>query len=340
MDEILNREVRLRSRPTGLPTEGDFEVAEVGIPELEEGEVLVQNLFMSVDPYMRGRMIDRESYLPPFQIGAVLEGGCVGRVVRSKNDIFQVDDMVSSMKGWREFYVSDGWEIFKIDPAAAPIQSYLGVMGMPGLTAYVGLLDIGGLKEGETVFVTAASGAVGSIVCQIARIKGCRVIGSAGSDEKVAWLIKEAGVEAAFNYKKVDDLSTELGRLCPKGIDVAFENVGGGQLEASLERMNIGGRVVLCGMISLYNAAEPPPGPDNLYLAITKSLKLEGFIISNHLDRMPQFQVDMNGWIAEDRIKWRETIVEGIESAAGALIGLFRGENMGKMLVRLGTCAS
>lgn len=334
MTETMSYEIRLKSRPIGVPRESDFELAKVLIPEPGEGEILVRNIYMSVDPYMRGRMIDRESYTPPFQLGKPLTGGSVGEVVISKGSEFQIGDFVLGMQGWREYYVSDGSGLTKIDPTIAPIQTYLGTIGMPGWTAYVGLLDIGRPKEGETVFVSAAAGAVGAIVCQIAKMKGCRVVGSAGSDNKIAWLMDEAGVDAAFNYK-TDNLVTELGKHCPNGIDIYFENVGGRQLEAAIWHMNTFGRIVLCGMISQYNATEPPKGPSNLNLAITNRLMLKGFIITDHLDRLPQFYADMGKWIAEGRIKWKETIVDGIENAPKAFIGLFKGENFGKMLVRI-----
>jgi NADPH-dependent curcumin reductase CurA len=298
--------------------------------------VLVRNLYISVDPYMRGRMSDRASYVPPFPLGEPLQGGCVGQVVQSNGGNVPVGDYVSGFNGWREYYVSDGSDLTRIDPKPAPLQSYLGVMGMPGLTAYVGLLDIGQPKEGETVFVSAAAGAVGSVVCQIAKIKGCQVVASAGTGEKVRWLREEAKVDAAFNYKKVDDLSAELARLCPNGIDIDFENVGGAHLQAALDRMNRFGRVVLCGMISQYNATEPLSGPGNLFLAVTRRLKLQGFIVSDHVDRRPQFLTDMSRWIREGRIRWNETILDGIENAPKAFVGLFQGENIGKMLVQVG----
>jgi NADPH-dependent curcumin reductase CurA len=334
--DILSREIRLRRHPTGLPTEDDFELAAVRIPEPQPGEVLVRNSFMSVDPYMRGRMNAGESYTASFQIGEPLTGGCVGQVVAGQHDRFKVGDYVMSFLGWREYFVSDGRDLNQIDPRVAPIQAFLGVLGMPGLTAYVGLLDIGRLKAGETVFVSAAAGAVGSVVCQIAKLKGCRVIGSAGSPAKIAWLLDEAGVDAAFNYREVTDLTAELGRHCPQGIDVYFENVGGAHLEAALQHMNNHGRIAVCGMISQYNATTPEPAPRNLGLVIGKRLTLQGFLVSDHVDRQPQFFADMAQWLAAGQIKWQETVVEGIERAPQALIGLFKGENIGKMLVKLG----
>lgn len=336
MTTTISREIHLKRRPTGMPSESDFELAQVPIPQPGDGEVLVRNSYMSVDPYMRGRMRDRASYVPPFSLAQPLDGGCVGQVVKSNGGPFPVGEWVLSSRGWREYFVSDGSDLTKIDPHVAPVQSYLGTLGMPGMTAYVGLLDIGRPKEGDTVFVSAAAGAVGSVVCQIAKIKGCCVVASAGSDEKVRWLREEAGVDAAFNYKQVDDLEAQIGRDCPNGIDVYFDNVGGAHLEAALEQMNASGRIVMCGMISVYNAAEPPPGLRNLFLAVTKRLTLQGFIVRDHLDRRPAFLADMARWIGEGKIKSQETVIDGLENAPRAFIGLFRGENLGKMLVRIG----
>jgi len=335
MSQLFSREIRLRHRPVGMPKEDDFELVTVPLPEPAEGEVLVQNIFMSVDPYMRGRMSERASYIPPFPLGEALEGGCVGRVVRSVGGRFRDGDFVLSRLGWREYYVSDGKGLIGIDPSLAPIQAYLGTLGMPGLTAYVGLVDLGEPKEGDTVFVSAASGAVGAVVCQIAKIKGCRVVGSAGSDAKVAWLLKEAGVDAAFNYNNVGDLSAEVAKHCV-GVDIYFDNVGGPHLVAALDQMKPFGRIVLCGMISQYNITRPPRGPANLILAIGKRLTLKGFIVTDHLHRQQEFVTTMGRWIAEGRIAWKETVVEGIERAPRAFLGLFSGENFGKMLVKLG----
>jgi len=332
----ISREIRLKNRPAGLPSESDFELAEATLPQIGEKQVLVQNIYMSVDPYMRGRMVDRKSYVPPFQIGQPLDGGCVGRVAESKNEQFQDGDFVLSQMGWREYFVSDGKGLIKVDPALAPVQACLGTLGMPGLTAYVGLLDIGQPKAGETVFVSAASGAVGSIVCQIAKLKGCYTVGSAGSDEKIAWLLEEAGVDAAFNYKKTENIITEVGNKCPKGIDIYFENVGGVHLQAALEHMNTFGRIVMCGSISGYNATKPIPGPPNLFYVTSKQLTLQGFIVREHLAKFTQFYADMAKWIAEGKIKWKETMVEGLENAPRAFIGLFKGENFGKMIVKVG----
>jgi NADPH-dependent curcumin reductase CurA len=335
MAPVTSKEIRLKNRPEGLPAASDFELAEVTLPAINEGQVLVQNLYMSVDPYMRGRMVDRKSYVPPFQLGQPLEGGSVGRVVESKIDALIEGDYVSSMLGWREYFVSAEAGLTKIDAGLLPVQAYLGVAGMTGMTAYVGLLHIGELKEGDSVFVSSAAGAVGSVVCQIAKLKGCYVVGSAGSDEKCSWLVEEAGIDAAFNYKTADDVIAEVGRRFPEGVDVYFENVGGVHLEAALEHMRPNGRMVMCGMISMYNAVKPVPGPARLFYVISKKLTMKGFIVMDHFDKLGAFIADMGKWIAEGKIKWKETIVDGIEKAPEAFIGLFKGENFGKMIVKL-----
>ncbi|MDE2500152.1 MAG: NADP-dependent oxidoreductase [Alphaproteobacteria bacterium] len=331
-----NRDIRLKSRPVGLPTPDNFELVEGEIPHPGPGQILVRNLFMSVDPYMRGRMMDRKSYVPPFQIGEVLQGGAVGVVVTSNgNGQFQEGDHVLGMDGWREWFVSSGAGLQKVDPKLAPAQAYLGALGMPGLTAYAGLLRIGELKKSDRVFVSAASGAVGAIVCQIARNKGCEiVVGSAGSDEKCAYL-KELGCTAAINYRTCGDLGAALADAMPGGIDVYFDNVGGSHLTAALNNMNTFGHIVACGMIEIYNATEAPKGPPNLANIVGQSLTMRGFIVLNHIDMLPAFQRDMGAWIAEGKMTWRETIIDGIERAPEALIGLFKGDNFGKMLVKL-----
>ena len=330
-----SREIHLKRYPTGLPTPADFELVEIDLPSIGQGEVLIKNLWMSVDPYMRGRMRPGESYVGAFQIGSPLEGGAIGQVIESMNPAFPAGTCVAHFQGWREFFVSTGEGLNQVDPSLAPLQTYLGTLGMPGMTAYIGLLKIGEAQQGEIVFVSAASGAVGAVVCQIARARGCRVVGSAGSDAKVAWLLEEAGVDHAINYKKVDDLKAELARACPAGIDLYFENVGGEHLEAVLDLMNDFGRIVACGMISVYNEPAPPPGPGNLVQIIVKRLRLQGFIVSDHMDAQPEFLRQMAEWIAAGQIKWHETVLEGIDRAPDAFIGLFKGENFGKMLVKL-----
>ncbi|MFX0209525.1 MAG: NADP-dependent oxidoreductase [Candidatus Hodarchaeota archaeon] len=334
MTEEVNQEILLIKRPVGIPTENDFKLVDKPIPNPGDGEVLVRNIYMSVDPYMRGRMIDQESYVPPFELNKTLQGGCVGEVVKSNNNKYQAGEYVFSMIGWRKYYVSDGTGLTKVDSSIAPIQAYLGILGLTGLTAYVGLLDIGQLKEGETVFVSGASGAVGSVVCQIAKINNCYVLGSAGSDEKVKWLLDELEIDAAFNYKTVSNLTSEVRKKCTKGVDVYFDNVGSSHLDAALANMNTFGRIVGCGMISQYNLARPD-SIQNLITIIPRRLTIRGFIITDHYNQMPDFMRDMGAWIKEGKIKWKETIIEGIEKAPSAFIGLFKGENIGKMLVKL-----
>ena len=330
-----SREVHLASRPTGRPQPSDFSIVTVAVDAPQEGELLVENLYMSVDPYMRGRMSDRPSYVPPFEIGKPLDGSAVGRVLVSRSDALAEGDHVLHRYGWRERVVAPAGNFEKVDPALAPVRAYLGVLGMTGLTAYVGLLDIGVLKEGDTVFVSAAAGAVGSVACQIARLKGCTVIGSAGSEKKVEWLSAVAKVNGTLDYKKTPDLAGTLRTLAPQGVDVYFDNVGGDHLEAALSNMNRGGRVVLCGMIGQYNASEPPCAPRNLALSIGKRITLRGFIVGDHAGRRAAFLGDMSRWLKEGEIRVEETIFHGIAAAPDAFIALFAGENTGKMIVEL-----
>ena len=349
-DKEVSREIHLKQRPVGMPTENDFELVNVNVSDPREGEFLVRNIWMSVDPYMRGRMRETKSYIPSFQLGKPLEGGCVGQIIESKNNQFEVGEYVLGNFGWREYWLSNGSNgsgVMKIDPEMAPIQWYLGIFGMTGLTAYVGLLKIGELKEANNndnnntaVFVSAASGAVGSIVCQIAKIKGCRVVGSAGSQEKVKWLLDQAGIDYAFNYKELaennNNISSELRKSCPDGIDIYFDNVGREHLEAAIDNMKVFGRIVLCGMISQYNATTSSAGPSNLFLAITNRLKLQGFIVRDHYDILNELYTNMSKWVSEGKIKWQETVFEGLENAPKAFLALFKGENTGKMLVKIG----
>lgn len=325
---IESREVHLSSRPVGLPKAQDFELVTKELGSPSAGEVLVQNIYMSVDPYMRGRM--REG----FELGQVMDGGALGKVIESNNDDFKAGDYVSNSRGWREYFLSDGRGLTQVDTTLAPLTSYLGAMGGTGLTAYGGLLITGQLKEGETVFVSAAAGAVGSVVGQIAKIKNCRVIGSAGSDSKVAYLINEFHFDHAFNYKTANILD-ELQKGAPDGIDVYFENVGGPQLEAALQHMRPLGRIPICGMIAHYNDTTPTPGPRNLSSMIYNRITMKGFIATEFMPSQAEFRTEMAGWIREGKIKYQETIVTGIDQASSAFIGLFSGENEGKMLVKL-----
>ncbi len=280
-----------------------------------------------------------KGYINSFQLNKPLDGACVGQIIESKNNEFIVGEYVLGNFGWREYWLSDSKDILKINSKIAPIQSYLGVLGMTGLTAYVGLIEIGKLNEGkDTVFISAASGAVGSIASQIAKIKGCHVVGSVGSEEKVEWLLDEAKIDYAFNYKTIgeNNISSELKKACPEGIDLYFDNVGGKHLEAAIDNMRTFGRIVLCGMISQYNVTSPSAGPSNLSLAITNRLRLQGFIVRDHYDMLNEFRSSMTKWISEGKIKWKETIVEGLENAPKAFIGLFKGENFGKTLIKIG----
>ena len=336
MTSVTSREIHLRSRPHGLPTAENFALVSVEVPAPSHpDQVLVRNRFISVDPYMRGRMRDTRSYTAPFGLDEPLTGGAVGEVVGSTSDQFAEGDFVLHMFGWREYALAEPRQLTKVDPSLAPLQSYLGVLGMPGMTAYVGLLDIGKPQPGETVFVSGAAGAVGSEVCQIAKIQGCRVVGSTGSQVKARWLEEVAGVDVAINYKETSNLRSELKKACPDGIDVYFENVGGVHLEAALQYMNNFGRIAVCGMISMYNATSAQPGPANMALMIGRRLKMQGFIVSDHLERRDDFLRDVSGWMREGKLKWEETILDGIESTPEAFIGLFHGENLGKMLVKV-----
>lgn len=329
-----SREIRLKSRPVGLPAPANFELATVELPAPGPGEVQVRNTWMTVDPYMRGRMNDVKSYTPPFQLGEAMQGGAVGEVVASNAPSLKPGDLVQSMFGWREAFNAPAAAVQKLETHGLPPQAFLGAAGMPGLTAYVGLLRIAALKEGDVVFVSAGSGAVGSMVCQIAKLKGHKVIASAGGPAKTAFLRDELGVDVAIDYK-AEPIGEALAKAAPEGVDVYFENVGGEHLEAALACANPFARFALCGMISMYNATTPPAGPRNIVLAVGKSLRLEGFIVSNHADMAPAFQKDLAAWHAAGKLKWKETVFEGIEKAPDAFLGLFKGENFGKMLVKL-----
>lgn len=333
---IAAREIHLRNRPDGLPSLDDFEVVTRSLPELRPGEVLVQTTWMSVDPYMRGRMHDRPSYIPPFKIGEALEGAAVGVVQQSADDRFRPGDLVSHFSGWRSYAVVDASAILKIDAAAAPAQAWLGVLGVPGFTAYIGLERIGALKEGETIFISAAAGAVGSMAVQIAKAKGARVIASAGGEAKTAW-VRELGADVVIDYKATGDLTSALAEAAPQGIDLYFDNVGGGHLDAALANAKDFARFVICGMIAGYNDEGVADAAHNLARIIIKRLSLRGYIVLDHYDLLPEFTTAMTGWLTEGRIKWRETVVEGLDNAPKAFLGLFAGDNIGKMLVRLAT---
>jgi NADPH-dependent curcumin reductase CurA len=329
-----SREIRLVARPHGTPSPSDFELADVELPDPAEGEVLVRNAYVSVDPYMRGRMNDTKSYVSSFELGRPLTGGAVGQVVASRNDRWDEGTWVVHDLGWREAAVCDGRGMRAIDPSVAPISAALGVLGMPGVTAFVGIVDIADVREDDTVFVSAAAGAVGCIAAQLARVRGARVVGSAGTAEKVAWL-GELGLDGVFDYTATPTKEA-LSELAPGGIDVYFDNVGGDTLEAAIGAMNLRGRIVACGAVSRYNATEALPGPRNMFMVVTKRLRLQGFIVTDHYDRFPAFLAEVGPRVADGTIRYRETVVDGIEHAPDAFIGMLRGANIGKMLVRVG----
>jgi len=331
---ITSREVRLKSRPDGMPTDDNFEICEVDVADPGPDEVLVRNHYMSVDPYMRGRMYDRKSYVPPFQVGAALDGGAVGEVIASNSDALPVGTFVQNGFGWREAFVAKPRQLQQVDPEVAPLSAYLGVLGMPGMTAYVGLFRAASLKDGETVFVSGAAGAVGSLAGQIAKIKGCRVLGSAGTDDKVRHLTEDLGFDYAFNYRE-GKLLARLREGAPDGLDVYFDNIGADHLEAALFHMRQFGRVALCGAIAVYNDTAPRPGPSNLTMAIGMGLRLQGFVVNHYNDSRDDFIRDVSGWIREGKVKYDETILDGIDQAPAAFEGLFTGRNVGKMLVKL-----
>jgi hypothetical protein len=329
----MTRQIVLRRRPLGRPSAEDFEIVTGAMPPVGDGDVLRQTIYLSLDPYMRGRMSDAPSYAAPVALGQPMVGHTVSQVIESKNPAFKAGDIVAGYDGWREHGVSKGAELFKLDPAAAPISTALGVLGMPGMTAYVGLLDIGQPQPGETVVVSAASGAVGSVVGQIARIKGCRAVGIAGSKEKCDYVVNTLGFDACVSYKAAD-FAAALKAACPSGIDVYFENVGGDVLAAVLKLLNQKARIPLCGLISDYNATEPPPGP-NLRPLLTKRAMIKGFIVWDHQDRRAAFIRDCGTWLKEGQLKYREDVVDGLDAAPTAFLKLFDGQNFGKLLVRV-----
>ncbi|MCQ6553682.1 NADP-dependent oxidoreductase [Streptomyces sp. C10-9-1] len=329
------REWHLVARPHGVPKPEDFALREAEVSAPAEGRILVRNLYFSVDPYMRGRMNDVKSYTPPFQLDRPMDGGAVGEVIASSAEGFAVGDHVLHGLGWREYAELPAEHAVAVDAKLAPLSAYLGVLGMTGLTAYAGLFEVASFKEGDTVFVSGAAGAVGSQVGQMARIKGAaRVIGSAGSDEKVSLLVDGYGFDAAFNYKK-GPVAEQLKEAAPDGIDVYFDNVGGEHLEAAISSFNVGGRATICGMIAQYNNTEPAPGPRNLALVIGKRLRLQGMLVNDHKHLQQQFVRDVSGWIASGELTYDETVVEGIERGYDAFAGMMRGENTGKMIVSL-----
>ena len=333
MSHVKSREIRLASRPNGLPTAANFLLVQTEMEPLQDQKVLVRNLFMSVDPYMRGRMNAGKSYVPPFELGKALDGGAVGEVIESRSKDFKAGDAVTSDFGWREYFVAGSRELHRVDREIQPLSVYLGALGMTGMTAWAGL-NLVDVKAGDVVFISGAAGAVGSVAGQLAKLRGCRVIGSAGSMEKVMFLKEQCGFDIAFNYK-MGPVLDQLVLEAPDGIDVYFDNVGGETLEAALSALRIHGRIVCCGAISGYNDQKPRPGPSNLSNMIAKRLTMKGLIVSDWLAHRGEFEKEVGGYYRAGKLKSKETVVTGIDNAASAFIGLFQGENVGKMVVEL-----
>lgn len=331
-----NTRIVLASRPQAEVMPENFRRETVASAAPADGQVLVRVIYLSLDPYMRPRMTEMNSYTPPFELNQPLTGGAIAEVVESRSDRFRTGDIVIGMFGWEQYSIADARLLRKIDAKAAPLIANLGVLGMPGYTAYHGMLRIGQPKAGETVFVSAATGAVGAVAGQLAKIKGARVVGCAGSDEKCAFAVKELGYDACFNHTKERDYDKVLKELCPKGIDVNFENVGGPIFHAVFKAMNNFGRMAMCGAISEYQDATPRPGPEKMFTIIQRRLEIKGFIISDHMQSMGDFVRDVGGWIREGKIRYRETVVDGLDSAPKAFMGLLKGENFGKLVVKVG----
>jgi hypothetical protein len=333
--KVMNRQIVLAARPVGFPKESDFQLVETPTPTPGPGEFLVRGKYLSVDPYMRPRIAGGKSYARGVEVGDVMVGGVVGEVIESKHADYAPGEIVEGLLGWRQYVVSNGEGVRKVDPALAPISTALGVLGMPGASAYFGLLEVGKPQAGETVVVSGAAGAVGSIAGQIAKLKGCRVVGIAGSDEKVRHLTEELGFDAAFNYKTTPNYHRKLMALCPSGIDVYFDNVGGEITDAVIRHINVRARLVICGQISQYNLEKPEMGPRWLWSLIVKQARAEGFLVFQFADRYREALRDLAGWLKEGKLKYRENIVEGMENAPRAFIGMLKGENIGKQLVKI-----
>jgi len=333
--EDLNQQITVAARPEGFPKESDFQLVSTSIRSPRDGECLVQVIYLSVDPYMRGRLRDVKSYAPPVAIGQVMVGRVVGRVLESRYEGYREGDFVFGDLGWRKYGIAKGQSLVRINPQAAPISTALGVLGMPGLTSYFGLLDVCQPQSGETVVVSAAAGAVGSTVGQIAKIKGCRAVGIVGSDEKVRYVTQELGFDAAFNYKSVDNHSEKLKGLCPRGIDVYFDGVGGAITDAVIPLVNVKARIAICGQISQYNLETPEMGPRLFWHLIVKRAKMEGFLVTDYTERREEGLRQLSEWVRSGTLKYREQITEGIENAPRAFIEMLSGRNIGKQLVKV-----
>ena len=333
MTADMNRQILLTSRPAGPPGLDNFKLVQSPIPQPHEGEVLMRTRYLSLDPYMRGRMSAAKSYAKPVEVGEPMVGATVGEIVASRNAKFAIGDIVLGYGGWQDYALSSGIGLRKLDPAIAPVTTALGVLGMPGMTAYAGLLEIGRPKPGETVAVAAASGAVGSVVGQIAKIKGCRAVGIAGGSDKCRYVVEDLGFDACIDHRAAD-FARQLEAACPAGIDVYFENVGGAVQQAVWPLLNDFARVPVCGLIAQYNASSPMPGPD-MFSVLRKRLTLRGFIVTDFAAKQGDFLREAGDWVRSGRLKYREDVVEGLENAAVAFLGLLQGRNFGKLLVKV-----
>ncbi|MBW4534346.1 MAG: NADP-dependent oxidoreductase [Pleurocapsa minor HA4230-MV1] len=333
MSQITSREIQLASRPKGIPTTDNFTFTQTELEPLQDGQVLVRNLYMSVDPYMRSRMNDSKSYVPPYELGKPLEGGAVGEVIESRTREFKPGDIVTSNFGWREYFIATPKALHPVSSEIQPLSVYLGALGMTGMTAWVGL-NLVEVKAGDVIFISGAAGAVGSVAGQLAKLRGCRVIGAAGSTEKVKFLMEECGFDVAFNYK-ASPILEQLNLAAPDGIDVYFDNVGGEMLEAALSALRVHGRIIACGGISGYNQEKPQPGPSNLLNMATKRLTMKGLIVRDSLNLQGEFEREVGSYFRAGKLKNKETVVTGLDQAVGAFIGLFEGKNVGKMVVKL-----
>ncbi len=331
----MNQQITLKSRPEGRPDENNFEFQELEDPQIKNGEILLKTEYISVDPYLRGRMRDEKSYIEPFKVGEPLESMIVAKVTASQNSDFPEDTYVIGMLNWKKEQVHTGKDLKKIDPSLAPVSAYLGVLGLTGLTAYIALDKIGQLKEGETLLVSGAAGAVGSVVGQIGKIKGCRVIGIAGSDEKIEHITSSFNLDGGINYKTTSDMKKAIKEHCPNGVDVYFDNVGGQILDAALQNINKHARIINCGAISIYNSTEVPMGPRPEGILIKKSALMQGFLIRNHTEDYNSAISQLAEWLKAGKLKYDETVVEGFENTPKAFIDLFDGKNTGKMLVKV-----
>lgn len=329
----MNNVIHLKSRPKGTPRLEDFEFVEEQRPEPKDGEILLKTKYVSVDPYLRGRMRDQESYIPPFQLNEPIESGIIAEVIASNNDNFKEGDFVNGMLPWKEFQTATGKGLNKVDPDKASLTAYLGILGLTGLTAYISLDKIGNLKEGETLLVSGASGAVGSTVGQIGKIKGCHVVGIAGTDEKLKLMKEKFGFDKGINYKTTDDIKKAIAEACPDGVDVYFDNVGGEILDAAMDNINKNGRVINCGAISLYNKTEVPTGPRYEGTMVRKTVLMQGFLVRDHTKDFGPATKQLAQWLNQGKLTYEETIVEGFEKIPQAFLDLFEGKNKGKMVV-------